>query len=260
MPRSWHAQACASVYKPVWCITLPIFFIFILFYFLTLAECATFWDILYWTVCYTVPPFGTFCIRVCIGRFVLDCIRVYVTPCYLVGHYVLECVLHRATLWDILYWSVVHCVLHRAILLDILYWTVCYTVPSCGTFRIRVFVTPCHHVGHFVLECVLPCATLWDILYQSVCYTVPPCGTFCIGVFYTVCYTVPSCGTFCIGVFYTVCYTIPSCGTFCTGLCVTLCMEVLVPCVWCSTAVLLRDGSSRCWPHSKRLIVCVLYC
>ena len=117
---------------------------------------------------YPVPPCGTLCIGVCIGRFVLDCIRVYVTACYLVGHYhdyVLECVLRRATLRDILCWSVLHCELHRAILWDILYWTVCYTVPSCGTFYIGVCVTLCHRVGHFVLECVLPCATLWDILY-----------------------------------------------------------------------------------------------
>ena len=74
MPRSWHAQACAFVY--------------FVFYFLTLAECASLW---------------TFCIRVC------------VTLCHLVGHCVLECVL------DVLYWTVLECMLHHAIWWDIMY-------------------------------------------------------------------------------------------------------------------------------------------
>ena len=58
-----------------------------LFYFLTLAECASLW---------------TFCIRVC------------VTLCHLVGHCVLECVL------DVLFWTVLECMLQRAIWWDII--------------------------------------------------------------------------------------------------------------------------------------------
>ena len=43
-------------------------------------HCVNLWNILYWTVCYTVPPCGTFCIGLC------------VTLCHLVGHFVLNCV------------------------------------------------------------------------------------------------------------------------------------------------------------------------
>ena len=51
-------------------------------------------DILYWTVCYTVPPCGTFCIGL------------FITLCHLVGHFVLDCMLHRAAFCDIAYRTV----------------------------------------------------------------------------------------------------------------------------------------------------------